>query len=270
MRDVPPNQTTGDDKMSSRLNCLIGLVALALCIATVSAQDNSLRVLGVGTVQVPADTAIILVSSENYSDNATLATAMASELLNSTEQSLIAAGVKKEEIVPGRSKGQLTYQKLICNEVNNSTTCKDVVTNASIEQMVVKLKTSDINQTKKVIDAAESAGAKAAIIRYNLSDSSNAVAQARKKALDDAKARAEEYASSLGFKLGTTMAIEEPSYPDIEIGTSCGWDMPWKMNHMFWRSPFSRMGHLFGEDFIPEGMAEVTAYASVTYNVGSA
>jgi hypothetical protein len=66
------------------------------------------------------------------------------------------------------------------------------------------------------------------------------------------------------------MAIEEPSYPDIEIGTSCGWDMPWKMNHMFWRSPFSRMDHLFEDDYIPEGMAEVTAYASVTYNIGSA
>jgi uncharacterized protein YggE len=261
--------------MSSRLSCLIGLVALALCIATVSAQDNSLRVIGVGTVQVPADTAIILVRAENYSDNATLAAAMASELLNSTERSLIAAGVKKEEIMSDRSKGQMTFQKWICNKVNNNTTCNDVVRNASIEQMVVKLKISDINQTQKVIGAAESAGAKAAIVRYNLSDSSSAIAQARKKALDDAKARAEEYASSLGFKLGTTMAIEEPTYPDIEIGTSYGWDMPWKMNHMFWRSPFSRMGHLFeddyfGDDYVPEGVAEVTAYVRVTYKVGSA
>ena len=253
--------------MSSRLSCLIGLVALALCMATVSAQDNTLRVIGVGTVQVPADTATILVRAENYSDNATLAASMTSELLNSTEQSLIAAGVKKDEIMPDRSIGQMTYQKLICNKVNNSTTCKEVITNASIEQMVVNLKIIDINQTKKVIEAAESAGAKAAIVRYDLSDSSSAVAQARKKALDDAKARAEEYASSLGFKLGSTMGIEEPTYPDIEIGTSDGWGMPWRMNHMFWRRPFSRMDHLFGDDYLPEGMAEVTAYVRVNYSV---
>lgn len=256
--------------MSSRLSCLIGLVALALCIATVSAQDNSLRVIGVGTVQVPADTAIIVVTAENYSDNATLAAARASELLNSTERSLIAAGVKKEEILSDRSKGSMTYLELVCNTVNNNTTCNNVVTNASIEQMVIKMKTSDINQTKKVIDAAESAGAKAKVVRYDLNDSSNAVAQARKKALDDAKARAQEYASSVGFNLGTAMAIEESAYPDIEIGTSHGWGMPWRMNHMFWRSPFSRMDQMFGDDYIPEGMAEVTAYVSVTYKIGSA
>ncbi len=255
--------------MSSRLSCLIGLVALALCMATVSAQDNTLRVIGVGTVQVPADTATILVRAENYSDNATLAASMASELLNSTEQSLIAAGVKKDEIMPDRSKGQMTYRKLICNKVNNSTTCKEVITNASIEQMVINLKVIDINQTKKVIDAAESAGAKAAIVRYNLSDPGSAVAQARKKALDDAKARAEEYASSLGFKLGSTMGIEEPTYPDIEIGMPYGWGMPRRMNHMFWQSPFSRMDHLFGDNYLPEGMAEVTAYVRVNYGVGS-
>lgn len=255
--------------MSSKLNCLVGLVVLALCVATVSAQDSSLRVIGIGTVQVPADTVLIAVSAENYSDNITVAEATASELLNSTVKSLTAAGVTKEEIMPDRSKGQMTYNNLICNTVNNNTTCKNVVTRAASEQMIIKLKTSDDNETRRVIDAAESAGARAIVLGYALSDSSNAVDQARKKALDDAKAKAEDYARSLGLTLGNSIEIEEPTYPDIEIGPTYGWNMPWRMNHMFSRGFFPGIAHTFGDEYLPEGMAEVTAYVSVTYKVGS-
>jgi hypothetical protein len=150
-----------------------------------------------------------------------------------------------------------------------------VVTNAATEQTIIKLKSSDEKRTQKVIDAARSAGADAAIIGYALSDSEKAVDEARKKALEDARARAEGYASAYGLSLGKTMEIEEPAYPDIEIGPSYGWgwNMPERMNrHMFWMDPFPRMHRFWAsdywaEDYIPEGTAEVTAYVSVTYKV---
>ena len=265
---VDPNQTVGDDKMSSKLCCLIGLVTLALCMVTACAQDSSLRVIGIGTVQVPADTAIIAISAENYSDNVTVAEAMASKLLNSTEEALINAGVKKEEIMPDRFKRHMTYHKLVCNTVNNNTTCKEVVTKAAAEQIIIKTKISDANQTQKLIDVANAAGAKASVLGYTLNDPSTAVDQARKKALDDAKAKAENYASSLGFSLGKAMEIEEPSYPDIEIGPTYEWGMPWRMNDRFWG--ISRINRLFRDDYIPEGMAKVTAFVSVTYKAVSA
>ncbi|MDM7940873.1 MAG: SIMPL domain-containing protein, partial [Methanothrix sp.] len=106
------------------------------------------------------------------------------------------------------------------------------------------------------------------VLGYALNDPSTAVDQARKRALDDAKAKAENYASSLGFSLGKAMEIEEPSYPDIEIGPTYGWGMPWRMNDRFWG--FSRINRLFRDDYIPEGMAKVTAYVSVTYKAVSA
>lgn len=256
--------------MSSKLICLIGLLAFSMCMTAVSAQDSSIRVVGAGAVQVPADTVIIAVSAQNESENATLAAISNSELLKRTEESLVAAGVEKEEIMPDRSKGYMTSRRVICDTVNNSTTCRDVVAHVVAERMIIKLKTSDQNQTQKVIDAAKSAGAKAAIWGYALSDSSKAVDEARKKALDDAKARAEDYASSFGLSLGKAMEIEEPAYPDIEIGPTYAWDMPGRMNHRFWMEPFHRMNRFFRGNYIPEGMAEVTAYVSVTYNVGPA
>lgn len=253
--------------MSSKLICLMGLMALALCMAQALAQDSSLRVVGVGTVQVPADTVIIGVSVQNISGNFSLAEEANSNLLNLTEESLIAAGVKKEEIMPDRSKRRLTTHKLICNIVNNTTSCQDVTVNAAMEQMVVRLKSSDSNQTQKVIDAAESAGAKADIWGYELSDPSKAVDQARKNALDNARAKAEYYASSYGLTVGNAMEIEESTYPDIEIGPGYRWYKPWRMSHMLWMEPFPRMNRFWADNYIPEGMAEVTAYVSVTYKV---
>jgi len=238
-----------------------------LCIATASAQESSLRVVGAGTVQVPADTIIIAVSAQNNSNNLSLAEEANSKLLNLTEESLIAVGVKREEILPDRSKGYMTSHRVICNTVNNTTSCEDIITNVVTEQMVIRMKNSDANQTKAVVDAAKSAGAKASIKGYDLSDSSNAVDQARKKALDNAKAKAEYYASSFGFSLGKAIEIEESTYPDIEIGPIYGWDMPRRMGHMFWRESFLRMDRFLAGNHIPEGMAEVNAYVSVIYKV---
>ncbi len=256
--------------MGMKLSFLMGLVALVLCVVTVTAQDSTLHVVGIGTVQVPADTVIIEVSAQNISDNYTVAAKMNSDLLNKTEESLISAGVKKEDIASDRSQGYMTYHKVICNKVNNSTSCKDMVSNVAVESMIIKLKSSDRNQTQKVIDAAKSTGADAAIWGYSLSNSSEAVGQARKKALDDAKANAEDYTSSLGFSLGKAVGIEEPTRPDIEIGPTFRWDMPWRTNHGFGMGHFPRMHRFFGGNYVPEGMAEVTAYVSVTYNIVSA
>jgi len=261
------NPLNGGEKMSSKLNCMMWLVALALCMATAQAQDSSLRVIGVGTVQVPADTTVIAFDVQNNSENFTQAEEANSLVLNRTEEALLAAGVKKEEIMPDRSQGRMMAHRVICNTVNNTSNCKDVVLNAATAQMVVKYKNSDANQTQKVIDAAKATGAKATIWGYELSDPSKAVDDARKKALENAKAKAEYYASSYGLTLGNSMQIEEPTYPDIDVGPGYGLDSPWRMNRMLWMDPFMRGGRLWDDDYIPEGMAEVTAYVSVTYKV---
>jgi len=115
---------------------------------------------------------------------------------------------------------------------------------------------------------AEAAGAKAAIWGYELNDPTNALEQARKKALENAKAKAQYIASSYDLTLGESMEIEEPAYPDIEMGPSYGWERPRRMGRMHWMhwmDPFSEMDRFWRDEFIPEGMAEVIAYFRATY-----
>ncbi len=255
--------------MSSKLILWLSLAALAFCAAA-SAQESTLRVTGEGSVQVPADTTVIAFYVQNSSDNFTIAQEAASLMLNQTEEALLAAGVSKEEIGPHRSKGRITTHKVICNTVNNSTDCRDVTVNAATMRMVVRLNSSDANETKRIIEAAEAAGAKADIWGYDLRDPSNALEQARKKALENARAKAAYYASSYDLTLGESMQIEEPAYPDIEMGPSYGWERPWRMGRMHWMhwmDPFSDMDRFWREEYIPEGMAEVTAYVRATYQV---
>jgi len=257
--------------LSSKLILWLSLAALALCAAA-SAEESTLRVTGVGSVQVPADTTVIAFYVQNSSDNFTIAQEAASLMVNQTEQALLAAGVSQEEIGSHRSKGRITTHKVICNTINNSTDCRDIMVNAATMKMVVRLKSSDANETKRIIEAAEAAGAEAAIWGYELTDPANALEQARKKALDNAKAKAQYIASSYDLTLGESMEIEEPAYPDIEIGPSYGWERPWgmgRMHWMHWMDPFYDMDRFWRDEFIPEGMAEVTAYVRATYQVKS-
>lgn len=255
--------------MSSKLILWMCLAALAMCAAA-SAQDSSLRVIGVGTVLVPADTTVIAIEVQNSSANLSQAYEVNSLHLNQTEEALLAAGVKREEIDPLRSHGHISFHTKVCNTVNNTTSCRKAVVNAATMQMLVNLKTSDSNRTEDVIAAAESAGAEASVWGYELNDPRSGVDQARKKALEDAREKAEYYALSYGVTLGESMEIEETEYPDIELGPSGGWGRPWRMGRMHWMDPFPRMGSFWGGSYIPGGMAEVTAYVRVAYKVQTA
>jgi uncharacterized protein YggE len=261
-----PSALKGGDKMRTKL-ILLGLLFLALCTTAVVAENSSLRVIGAGTVETPADTVIISVSAQSMDDNATIASEKNSEMLNKTKDALIAAGVEEDEIMPGRPKCCTKYCSVVCDTVNNTTTYKRVVTNQATERMLIKLNTNDKSETEKVIEAAKSSGAGAVILGYALSDPDKAVEEARKKAMDDARSRAEDYASAFGFKLGKSIEIEEIGYPNIEMGPSYYWDRPMRMHHRFWRDPFSMADRFFGGNYIPAGTAEVTAYTGVTYEI---
>jgi uncharacterized protein YggE len=254
------------DKLRTRL-ILIGLLFLALCATAAVAENSSLRVIGAGTVETPADTVVISVSAQSMDDNATIAIEENSEMLNKTKDALIAAGVEEDEIMPWRSKGYAKYHTVVYNTVNNTTTCKRVVTNQVTERMIIRLNTSDEKEAQKVIETARSSDARAIILGYALSDPDKAVDEARKKALENARSRAEDYAAAFGFNLGKSIEIEEIAYPDIEVGPSYDWDVPMRMHHRFWGNRFSMMDRFIGGNYIPAGMAKVTAYTSATYEV---
>lgn len=183
-----------------------------------------LTVEGVGTVTVPADIVTISVSVESSNENITQAQDEVGEEMNRVISALKKAGVKDEEILPGQGSGISNFQSSskVCKTVNNTTVCENVTQSASTLQRstVIRLQAKDESRIDKVLDAARSAGANAYVAGYYLKDSSDARAEARKKALDDARKNAATIAADAGGSLGKAMDIF--AYPDLGIDYSYG------------------------------------------------
>ncbi len=205
-----------------RLIILLSLVALTALSASAAQNDSpTLSVVGEGAVTVPADTVLIAVSVESSNENSTLANAENQEKLDRTKEALVAAGVKPEDILSGKSSGLTSFQSSsrVCRTVNNSTVCDVESSNKSTltSSMTVQLKSIDEEKINRVMEAAKTAGASPIIIGYSLSDTSSAMADARKKAVEDARANAEGMASAAGVRLGKVLDISEYGYPQVML-----------------------------------------------------
>ncbi len=194
-------------------------VFAALSISALGEENPTLSVVGEGTVSVPADTVIISVAVESSNENATLAAEENQEKLNSAKDALLASGVKPDEILPGRSTGfsSFQYSSKVCHTVNNTTTCEGGSSNATSQSssLTIKLKTTDEAKINQVLNAAKSTGAAAAVTGYGLSDSSSAMSEARKKAVEDARTNAHGMAEAAGARLGKVVDISEYAYPEM-------------------------------------------------------
>ena len=73
-----------------------------------------------------------------------------------------------------------------------------------------------------MLDAARSAGANAYVAAYSLSDTNKAMAEARQKAMANAKDNAAQVASEAGGSLGKVLDISDYGYPDIETANTGG------------------------------------------------
>ncbi len=231
----------------SRLAILLSFIVLAALSASTAQDDNpTLSVVGEGTVTVPADTVMISVAAESHNENSTLAEAENQEMLDRTKDALMAVGVTPEEIMSGKSSGLMSFQSSsrVCRTVNNTTICdvgsSDITTLSSA--LTIRLKTADKARINQVLEAARSSGASPDVIGYSLSNASSAVADARKKAVEDARSNAQGMANAAGMRLGNVVEINEYAYPGIAMV-----------------QPFESSGG--------SGMVEVTTYVMVTYEI---
>jgi uncharacterized protein YggE len=78
---------------------------------------------------------------------------------------------------------------------------------------------------------------------YSISDKSQAIAAARKKAIDNARSNAEDMASAAGVKLGKAIDIKDYGYPNISFNEP------------------------FGSPSTLPGTVSVTSYVAVTYEI---
>lgn len=230
-----------------RLATLLGLALLAVLVVSAAGQGNQgIRVFGEGTATVPADTVIISVGVQSNNTNASQAAAENALLLNKTIDALTAAGVQKDEIMPGQSSGISSshFESNVCKRVNNTTVCENTskALNLLTSSILVQLKTTDQSKVDSVLAAAKSQGAMASIMGYSITDKSQVVADARKKAIDNARSNAEDMASAAGVKLGKAIDISDYGYPNVSFNEPFG-------------STSSR------------GTVSVTSYVAVTYEI---
>ena len=222
---------------------IFGIMITALHPAMAMGTNPTLTIVGEGTVTVPADTTTFSVSVESNINNMTAAQAAVQEKMERVIDALKAAGVKDEEILPGRSSGVTSFQSnsKVCKSVNNSTVCENnTVQASSLERsLIVRLQSTDSSRINQVLEAARSTGAQADVAGYGLSDAGKAAAEARQRAVANAKENAAEMAAREGVRLGKVLDISDYGYP---------------LDHNDYFSSSTK-----------QGMVEVTSYVIVTY-----
>lgn len=229
------------------LAIIFGAIFLVAATAQADSGNPMLTIAGQGTATAQADTVTISVSVTSNNNNMTQAQAEVAESMGKALDALKAAGVKDDEIMPGQSSGVTSFQSTskVCRKINNTTICdNDSFGASSLEKSaVIRMKTTDKSRIDSVVNAAKSAGADAYVAGYGLSDNSKAVAEARQKAVANAKENAQGMASAAGARLGKVLDISEYGYPDVRVKESSFSGQP--------------------------GIVEVTSYVIVTYEIVS-
>lgn len=188
---------------------LCGILVFASSICT--AQVPEISVPGEGSVTVPADTTIVTVSAESNNQNATLATIQAEDSLNRAKDALIAAGVSTQDMLSGQGSGTSSFQSSsrVCRTVNNTTIC-DVSSNSAnkvVKSLLIRVNTTDQGRVNDIISAAKSAGADATVTGYGLRNSQSSFADARKKAVQNARDNAQEYVTAASEGTGKALSV---------------------------------------------------------------
>ncbi|MFB3765040.1 MAG: SIMPL domain-containing protein [Methanotrichaceae archaeon] len=219
------------------LAILCGIIVLAV---SAGLAQNTVSANGEGTVTVPADVTIITVSVESNNQNATLAANEVQNKLNKAEDAVVAAGVNRQDILSGQASGTSSFQSSsrVCRIVNNTTIC-DVTSSAAnkiMKSISVRINTIDQERINDVINAAKSTGSDASVTGYSLSNAKSAIAEAKKRAVQNAKENAEAEASAAGVSVGKVLDISDyGAYPSMSMSQS--------------------------------GMVDVTSYVIVTYQI---
>lgn len=221
----------------NNMQVIWGLMLLAFLSSTAAGQQaemegGTLTVFGEGRVMVPADSVSIAVSAKSSNADLALAEAEAQNALNLTIEALLAAGVPRDQIISSQSSGRSTFQSQsrVCRTVNNTTICENTSYDTTTFQKaaLVRLQTVDEGRINEVLRAARSQGAEASIMGYGLSDAAyaSAATDARKKAVQNARASAESTADAAIAKLGNLLEISDYAYPDVSSTAAFGYESP--------------------------------------------
>jgi uncharacterized protein len=167
-------------------------------------QTSGINVAGEGIVAVEPDVAEISFGVEVTEDNADLALVNVNGAMENVLAVLEDAGVEEEDI---QTTGITIYPTY---DFESST--PEITGFTASNQVDVKVR--DLEQVGPVIDGVTNAAGNAVRINYIVferEDQTEALAQARELAVQDAQARAEALADGSGVELGEIISITETS-----------------------------------------------------------
>ena len=166
-----------------------------------------ITVVGQGSVRVQPDIVQVTIGVDTTADTVSQAVADNEETMTAVLAALEKAGIAEKDIQTTNYSIQLDNSQVPVPEAGSSATPAKPVYRVS---NMVNVTVRDLESVGDVLDAAIAAGANNIWgISFSLSDPSAAQADARVKAVDDAKARAQTLAELNGVKLGPVMSVSE-------------------------------------------------------------
>jgi hypothetical protein len=166
-----------------------------------------IMVVGQGSVHVKPDIVQVTIGVETSGESVSQAVADNEEKMTAILAALEKAGIAEKDIQTTNYSIQLdNSQGPVPAAGSSATPAKPLYRVSNMVNVTVR----DLESVGDVLDAAIAAGANNIWgISFSLSDPAAAQADARAKAIDDAKARAEALAELNGVKLGPVMSVSE-------------------------------------------------------------
>lgn len=186
-----------------------GALALTGCDATsgpaptADAEVRQVSVQGSGEVQGTPDTLNVNASIEFTAQDVTGAMNQTSERQQAVISTLVDAGVEREDI----STSQVSLQPQFSGSSDNPSAIVGYRASNSID-----IKIRQLDAGSQVLALIVSSGGDATRINsvnYSIDDDSALLRDARSRAYDDARERAEQYAQLAGLDLGEVVSITE-------------------------------------------------------------
>ena len=191
----------------------VAAVAAGLAIATVSACDvedaapagpREVTVVGSGHVQGVPDTLTADVGIEFAAPDVTAAMNQTNDRQQAVINALVGAGTDRKDI----RTTEVTLQPQYSNPGPNGTAA--ITGYRATNAIAVKIHPTDAaSRTLALIVGAGGDATRITSVSYSFADDSQLVKDARARAFDDAKARAEQYAQLSGLRLGKVLSISE-------------------------------------------------------------
>ena len=188
------------------LAAIVGLLTLSACGAPVvgsrdTPQTHTISVTGNGIAYGTPDVAIASIGVQTRSENAGTAVSDNTAKMNAIVAALKELGIEDKDIQTTNFSVYAQQNYDPTGQPTNITYVADNTVNVTVR---------DLNKVGDTLGKAVAAGANNIYgVSFSVSDQSKLEAEARDKAMADAKARAEQLAKAAGVSLGEPMTIGE-------------------------------------------------------------